>query len=153
IFGHLTDAVKRRLHLPTIAEVFGVPAAQADFVAARLQFRYGALFEFGKIGHGGPAIVQPRQSFASVKTLYRLRRFGQIAFRQFDQLGKRVRVVNRQIGQRLAVQLHQSTLQAGNEFAVADAAYAACRVDAYDPEPAELPLSVATIAEGVSASA
>src|SRR5262245_4287629 len=77
-----------------------------------------------------------------------LRRLRQVLLRQLDELRKRVRVVDRDGGEHLAIKLAHRELQAADELAVAQAAGAAGGVDANDPQLAELPLAVAAVAEG-----
>src|SRR4051794_4835671 len=68
-------------------------------------------------------------------------------------LGKaseRLRVAHGDVGQRLAVELDAGGLQAVHELAVAEALLAGGRVDAGDPEAAEVALLVAPVAVGVA---
>src|SRR5262245_28905565 len=66
-----------------------------------------------------------------------------------DELGERVRVVDRDLGQRLAVEDHLGVDQPGDELAVAHPPSPAGRVDADDPQAAELALAYPPVAEGV----
>src|SRR5262249_16713705 len=67
----------------------------------------------------------------------------------FDQLGKRVRVVDRDFRQALAVESNVGVLQGSDELAVADPAQTAGGMDAHDPQPAKLPFADAPVPEGV----
>src|SRR5205085_9690059 len=77
--------------------------------------------------------------------------FGQVLPGQLDDLGERVRVVDGQVGQGLAVEFDQGPLEAGHELAVAQAARPAGGVDADDPQPPEQALAHPAVAEGVDA--
>ena len=72
----------------------------------------------------------------------------QLLFRELDDLVKPRRIVDRDLRQRLPIQLRQSLLQAVDELAVAQPARPAGGVDADDPQPAELPLLRTPVAEG-----
>src|SRR5579871_565458 len=76
----------------------------------------------------------------------------QMRFCQVGDVGKRIRVVHRQVGEGLAIELNLSTLQAVNEFTVPKATHAAGRAQTNDPEPAEHPLAHPTVAEGIDPS-
>src|SRR5690606_9843652 len=65
------------------------------------------------------------------------------------QAGKARLVVHRQIGQDLAVDLDARGLEAVNHLAVGEAHLARRRIDALNPERAEIALSVAPVAVGV----
>src|SRR5262249_49645238 len=71
---------------------------------------------------------------------------------QFHDFGERVRIGDGQVGERLAVQFDVGPLQTGDELAVAQAAHPASRVDARDPETAEIALACAPVAESVNAA-
>src|SRR4029079_8895878 len=65
-----------------------------------------------------------------------------------DDRVERCRVEDRQLGERFAVELDLGFVEAADELAVADAAFASGRVDADDPQLAELALAAASVAEG-----
>src|SRR5262249_31518838 len=73
---------------------------------------------------------------------------GDLLLRDLDQLVERGRVVDRDLGQGLAVEGDVGQLQAVHERAVPDVAHPAGGVDADDPQAAELPLAVAAVAIG-----
>src|SRR3982751_6360820 len=52
------------------------------------------------------------------------------------------------LGKHLAIELDAGLGQTVNEFAVAETSFAAGRVDAEDPQPAEITLACAAVAEG-----
>src|SRR4051794_9445055 len=78
-------------------------------------------------------------------------RFGQRVLRLLHERGERAGVVDREIGEHLAVELDPGGLQAVHEPRVGDPVGSDARVDARDPEPAELCLAVAPVAVGVHA--
>src|SRR3954454_9175360 len=65
------------------------------------------------------------------------------------ELGERRRVGRGEIGEDLAVELDAVRLQAGDELVVREPVRARTRVDAHDPEPAEVPLLVLAVTVGV----
>ena len=75
-------------------------------------------------------------------------RLGDRGFGFFDDRGERGRVENCQLGQALAIEFDAGLGAAVDELAVAEAVLAAGRVDADDPQLAELALAYAAIAEG-----
>src|SRR5215472_1717499 len=66
-----------------------------------------------------------------------------------DEPGERALVADRQVGQDLAIDLDARLAQAEHEPVVGQAALPRGRVDARDPEPAEVPLALAPVAERV----
>src|SRR5438128_9112356 len=88
-----------------------------------------------------------------VQRLYGRTGLGKVRPRQFGDPGKGVRVVDRNVGQSLAVELDLGALQAVNQLAVANSAHAACRVDANDPETPEQALAHAPVAKGIHTAA
>jgi hypothetical protein len=62
-------------------------------------------------------------------------------------LAESVRVVHSQIGERLAVEFHLPTLEAVNEFAIADIAHSAGGTDTDNPESPEHALAHPAVAE------
>src|SRR5215469_3932642 len=66
-----------------------------------------------------------------------------------DEPRERGRVVNRELGEHPAVDVHASDLQALDEPVVGEAVGPRRRVDALDPQPAERPLAVLPVAVGV----
>src|SRR5438128_3384915 len=76
----------------------------------------------------------------------------QILFHQVGDLVERGRIVNRDLGQRLPVQLDVGVLQAANELTVAQATHSAGGVDADDPQPAEFALADPAVTESVTPS-
>src|SRR6185437_2083507 len=79
-----------------------------------------------------------------------LRRLGPEArLGPFDDPGERGLLEHREVGENLAVHLDAGLLQARDELAVREARLTATRVDARDPESAELALLVAAVAVGV----
>src|SRR5947209_15424797 len=77
----------------------------------------------------------------------------QVALGHLHHLVECRRVVDRDLGERLAIQSDVRLLQAVDELAVAHAAHSAGGVDAHDPQLAELALADPAIAEGVDAGA
>src|ERR1700722_998743 len=71
---------------------------------------------------------------------------------KLNDLVKRPRVVDGEFGQRLPIQLDARFLQAMDQLTVTQAARPAGGVDADDPQPAELPLADAAIAESIHAA-
>src|SRR5947209_4008244 len=59
---------------------------------------------------------------------------------------ERVGVADGDVGQDLAVQLHAGELEAVHELRIGEVVLPGGRVDARDPQPAEVPLAVAAIA-------
>ena len=86
-----------------------------------------------------------RQRWTSVDQEAWRRRLG----RHLDQCGEGRGVGDGQVGEHLAVDLDPGVVQAVDEAAVADAVEPAGRVDALDPELAELALAGTAVAEGV----
>src|SRR5439155_24508981 len=78
------------------------------------------------------------------------RKRSQMLLHQLDNLVKRWRIVNRDLGQRLPVQLDVGVLQAADELAVTQAAHPTSGVDADDPQPAEFALADPAVAESVT---
>src|SRR5262245_48175679 len=76
---------------------------------------------------------------------------GEVGTGQLDDPGKRLGVVDGDLGERLAVQLDVGPVQAGDQLAVAQAAHPAGGVDADDPEAAELALARLAVAVRVDA--
>ena len=60
-------------------------------------------------------------------------------------------VADREVGEDLAVDVDLGALQAGDEPRVRDVVLTTRGVDAHDPQPAELALACAAVAEGVVA--
>src|SRR5262249_41031644 len=89
---------------------------------------------------GAPEPCQPR---------LRLRRRRKVGLGQAGQLAERPRVVERQGGEDLAVHRDTRGLQAGDEAAVGQAVLARRRVDARDPQAAEVALALPAFAIGV----
>src|SRR5690606_4098686 len=63
--------------------------------------------------------------------------------------GKSGFIVDSHVGQHFAVEFDRRFFGTGDECAVANALFAACRVDAGDPQCAEHTLFVATVAIGI----
>src|SRR5476651_1843740 len=70
-------------------------------------------------------------------------------FGLFDDLAERGLVEHREVGEDLAIHVDDGLLQARHELAVRDTRLAGARVDASNPERAELALLVAAVAIGV----
>src|SRR5690606_28964160 len=70
--------------------------------------------------------------------------------RSLDDLGEGVRVVHGEVGQDLAVERDLGAAQAAHQARVGAAVLAGRRVDAGDPEAAELALAVAAVAVRVA---
>src|SRR5919198_2836917 len=66
---------------------------------------------------------------------------------------KRLRIVDRDIGEHLAVDLHAGLVQAVDQLRVAHALATRGRVDADDPQAPEVALSAAPVAIGVATRA
>src|SRR3954447_4798275 len=81
------------------------------------------------------------------------RRLGKRVLGLLHQGGERGRVVDREVGKHLAVELDPGVLEPVHEARVRDAVGTHARVDAGDPEPAELRLAVTAVAVGVDARA
>src|SRR5262249_4264044 len=86
-------------------------------------------------------------------SLCRDSRLGQMGSRQLDQLVKRGGIVNGDVGQCLAIQLDQCSLETGDELAVAQAAHTTGGVDANDPQATEFALADAPVAVGIDPGA
>jgi len=67
------------------------------------------------------------------------------AFCHLDQLGERGAIGHRQVGQHFAIERHSGVLEAGNESAIRQAVGPRARVDARDPQLAELALALAAV--------
>src|SRR5262249_7793904 len=77
----------------------------------------------------------------------------QVFLGELDDLAEASRIVDGNFRQRLPIQLGHAQLQAVNELAIAHAARPAGRVDADDPQAAELALADAAITEGIAPAA
>src|SRR5690606_19418973 len=91
----------------------------------------------------------PKAPFANYTVGYRLS--SQSVLSLCNNGGKAGLVVNRQVGQNLAVQGDGSLVQASDELAVADAQFTASSVDTGDPQRAEHAFLVAAVTVGVLA--
>src|SRR5262245_35408223 len=74
---------------------------------------------------------------------------GSAALRRLDDLRKRARVADGEVGQDLAIEIDLGLLEALDELAVAQALGADGRVDADDPQAAELALPLLAVARRV----
>src|SRR5690606_7727180 len=87
-------------------------------------------------GHAG--VLRPRG-----------RPHGQALLRRLDEASERRRVVHRQIGENLAVDLDARRLEAAHELAVGGVVGSRGGVDPHDPEPTEVALARLAVPAGV----
>ena len=96
------------------------------------------------------AVRTPLPAFAAVPLCRGVRRFlvdGGLG--ALDERGERGRIADGEVGEDLAVDLDARGVQAVDEPAVADAVLAAGGVDPLDPQPPEVALAGAAVAERV----
>src|SRR5688572_7579226 len=79
----------------------------------------------------------------------RRRNSGAGGFGLFDHRVEGGRIVDRQLGELLAIQTDAGLLQAVDELRVAESPHARRGVDADDPQPPELPLLLPAVASAV----
>ncbi len=77
--------------------------------------------------------------------------FSQVSFGSLGQLAKRGHIFKRQMGQQLAVDFDAGAAQTIHQSAVRNTTNSGARIDANDPQRAELALFLAAIAVGVLA--